>query len=140
MTRNLSDIFPPAVVLQLGATETTAHRGDHGKEAHDRSVWSFTRHAAGNVSGAVTLDATQGHMQEITPTAAVTGLTVTNLGADYPRVEITVDNTGGHTFDLGAGWAVFGTVPTGAAIFQIVVGLLSDGTTQIASIGVGSAI
>jgi hypothetical protein len=127
-------------ILQLGETETTAYRGDHGKAAYNRIVWFFTSHAVGNVSSAVTLDAADGHMQEMTVTAAVTSLTVSNLGADYPRVEITVDNTGGHTFDLGTGWTVFGTVPTGAAIFQIVVGLLSDGTTQIASIGAGSAI
>jgi len=100
----------------------------------ERQSWSFTRVSVGDVSGAVALDAADGHMQEMTPTAAVTGLTVSNLGADYPRVELLVVNTAGHAISLGAGWNIFGAIPTTAATFRLILSIRADGTTQDAHV------
>jgi hypothetical protein len=57
MTRNLSDIFPPAAV-ELGETSTTAFPGDKGKVAHDHSQATGNPHGttAAEVGAATTAE------------------------------------------------------------------------------------
>jgi hypothetical protein len=65
-------------------------------------------YSAGNISGAVTLDYTNGHYQYATVTGNITSVTVNNwppsgdLG--WLQIELTQDATGGHTIALGAAY------------------------------------
>jgi len=97
--------------------------------------WARTVYDIGPVQGAVTIDAADGHMQEITVAANITGITVTNF-TDYPRIELLVRNSDGHGVGLGTGWNMFGGIPLGAATFRLVLGRRADGTTKDAHVSV----
>lgn len=69
-------------------------------------------YSIGNVTGAVTLDYTNGHFQYATVTGNITSLTVNNWppSGDLGRLEVvlTQDGTGGRTITLGAAYKTQG--------------------------------
>lgn len=68
---------------------------------------SETAYSAGNITGAVSIDYTNGHYQYATATGNISGLTVSNWPASGTvgrlTLEIIQDGTGGRTIDLASG-------------------------------------
>ena len=60
-----------------------------------------SRYAKGNISGAVTIDYSNGDYQACTTTATVTGITISNLATETGII-LLIDNSGGHSVTFGS--------------------------------------
>lgn len=112
-----------------------------GYKLHDAVVEDIAEqvHNAGNVSGAVTLDYTNGHWQYATLTGNVTSLTVNNWPASgkggWLTLELVQDGTGSRTLTLGSAYDTPGgsgvTLSTAAGARDVLYLRTRDGGTTV---------
>lgn len=118
------------IQLELGETEFTAHRGDHGKTAYDHSQ---TAHAPSNaqknsditkaeIEAKLTGDTTShNHLIQINPQ---TGTTYTFVIADTGK-RVTIDNAGAITLTVPTNASVAFPIGTKIEVTQIGVGVVT---------------
>jgi len=102
--------------------------------------FSETVHVDGSVTGALTIDYTDGHVQTMTLTGNITSLTINNFpttgDGGWMTLIMTQDGTGTRTIDLSSGGyrSPGGIAPVlstgGGAIDQLYITSIDAGTTK----------
>lgn len=78
--------------------------------------WASTQNDLGNISGSVSINASDASFQYGTTNGDVTGFSISNL--DENPFLLQIDNSGGHSITIGAADYTMGTIPT-SGIFCI---------------------